>query len=68
MCFSAMDKQRLLLMEAMVRKAVALGKLRCFESTTESTDDQLRGEIHTLYLDLGKFADYADLKVRSNLP
>lgn len=60
-----MDKQRAVLIEAMVRKAVALGKLRCLENVNAgSTDDQLREEMHKLYLDLGKFADYVDLKVR----
>lgn len=63
---SAMEKQRATLVEAMARKAIAYGKLigiDLHEEGDEAQRDAWKQGLHDLYVEIGKYADYADLKV-----
>lgn len=56
----SMDKQKSCLLEAFVRKGVALSKLYLIgEDDEESPID----ELNTIYIEIGKLIDYTDLKV-----
>lgn len=60
-----MDKQKFTLLEAYVKKAVALSKLQLietFQSADESTNHSL-DELNNIYTEVGKFIDYCDAKV-----
>lgn len=65
---SVMEKQRGTLIDALVRKAVAIGKQRVLaqRASFEDTEllENLLRQIHDLYLEAGKFTDYSDSKVR----
>lgn len=62
-----MDKQKSTLLDAYVRKMIAIGKLGLLEvqSATQKELKQLytADEIDTIYTEVGKFIDYTDTKV-----
>ncbi|XP_037050800.1 tripeptidyl-peptidase 2 isoform X2 [Bradysia coprophila] len=61
-----MDKQKFTLLEAYVKKSVALSKLQLietFQSADESTNHSL-DELNNIYTEVGKFIDYYDAKVQ----
>lgn len=62
-----MDKQKSTLLDAYVRKIIALGKLGLLEakSTTQKDAKQVHtaDEIDAIYTEVGKFIDYTDPKV-----
>lgn len=63
---SNMDKQKFTLLEAYVKKAVALSKLQLietFQNTDESTTNHSLDELNNIYTEVGKFIDYCDAKV-----
>lgn len=60
-----MDKQKSTLLEAYVKKTVALSKLQLietFQNADESTNHSL-DELNNIYTEVGKFIDYCDAKV-----
>lgn len=62
-----MDKQKFTLLEAYVKKAVALSKLQLIE-TFQNTDESSSStysldELNNIYTEVGKFIDYCDAKV-----
>lgn len=63
-----MDKQKFTLLDAYVKKIIALGKLSLIEIHQNKSYAQLPytlDEIDTeIYAEVGKFSDYTDSKVR----
>lgn len=60
-----MDKQKFTLLEAYVKKSIALSKLQLietFQSADEGTNHSL-DELNNIYTEVGKFIDYCDAKV-----
>lgn len=67
-----MEKQKATLLDAYVRKVIALGKIHLMESKLGETDPLKKlsinlEDIDTLFLEVGKFIDTNDPKVSSNL-
>lgn len=65
-----MDKQKTTLLEAYVKKIIALGKLGIIEVHQNKKEAQLPytlEEINELYTEVGKFVDYTDSKVTNCL-
>lgn len=63
---SEMDKQKSTLLDAYVRKMIALGKLGLNEAQSTSQKDVKQtytDEIDAIYTEVGKFIDYTDPKV-----
>lgn len=60
-----MDKQRATLLEAYVRKAIALSKLYVIEGGANKIDngDSAMDVLNSIYTDVGKFIAYYDSKV-----
>lgn len=65
-----MDKQKIALLDAYVRKFIALGKLHLIAARLNKTELP-RGEetlpwteLDGMYTELGKFIEYHDLKVK----
>lgn len=62
-----MDKQKSTLLEAYVRKIIALGKLGLLDSQSATQKDALSAytadDIDAIYTEVGKFIDYTDPKV-----
>lgn len=61
-----MDKQKTTLLDAYVRKSIALGKLGLIEKseTNQKTSEVYDlDEFNEIYTEVGKFIDYTDLKV-----
>lgn len=66
-----MEKQKATLLDAYVRKVIALGKIYVIESTLGETDPSKRPlvnleDIDTIFLEVGKFIDTNDPKVSLN--
>lgn len=67
-----MEKQKATLLDAYVRKVIALGKIHHIESKLGETDPLKKlsinlEDIDSLFLEVGKFIDTNDPKVNSNL-
>lgn len=65
---SDMDKQKTNLLDAYVRKAIALGKINMIESKQSEADPAMKptavvDDIDAIYTEVGKFIDYFDQKV-----
>lgn len=65
-----MEKQKATLLDAYVRKVIALGKIHLIESKLGETDPSKRPsvtleDIDTIFLEVGKFIDTNDPKVSS---
>lgn len=65
-----MEKQRTTLLDAFVRKVIALGKIYLIESKLGETDSSKRPsvtleDIDTIFLEVAKFIDTNDTKVSS---
>lgn len=60
-----MERQRTTLLDAYVRKAIALGKTDVIESTKTESYSRVAvlSEMDQIYLEIGKFIDYYDPKV-----
>lgn len=63
-----MDKQKTTLLDAYVRKVIALGKIHLIESKQGETDSAKKSslnldEIDAIFVELGKFVDVTDPKV-----
>lgn len=64
-----MDKQKATLLDAYVRKFIALGKIFLIETKIAGKDPTkvdmtaLWGELDLIYTEIGKFIDYNDPKV-----
>lgn len=61
-----MDKQKSTLLDAYVKKIIALGKLGIIEIHQNKKDAKLPytlDEINEIYTEVGKFSDYTDSKV-----
>lgn len=63
-----MDKQKSNLLDAYVRKVIALGKINLTESKQAEIDSTKKptavaDDIDAIYTELGKFTDYNDQKV-----
>lgn len=63
-----MDKQKTTLLDAYIRKAIALGKLNIVESKQTEADSTktvtaVADDIDAIYNEVGKFIDYFDQKV-----
>lgn len=64
-----MDKQKSTLLEAYVRKIIAVGKLRLLEAQTQTATQKDASQLYTaedidaIYTEVGKFIDYTDPKV-----
>lgn len=68
---SEMEKQKATLLDAYVRKVIALGKIYLIELKLRETDPSKRAsvnleDIDTIFLEVGKFIDTNDPKVSSN--
>lgn len=70
--YSDMDKQRSTLLDAYVRKFIALGKIFLIETKIGGMDPTkvdmtaLWSELDQIYTEIGKFIDYNDPKVKIN--
>lgn len=67
---SEMDKQKTNLLDAYIRKAIALGKINLIELKQSEADSTKKAtavadDIETIYAEVGKFTDYFDQKVNS---
>lgn len=61
-----MDKQRSMLIDAIIRKTIAKAKLLLMEANAKAEQEvrvPMRIEVHELFIEIGKFADYSDPKV-----
>lgn len=61
-----MDKQKNLLMEAFVRKGVAISKVYVIDkiqSKEFNKETELLDELEGIYMEIGKFIDLSDLKI-----
>lgn len=64
--YSEMDKQKGTLIDAYVRKIIALGKIGLIENHQSKKEPKLPytlDDIDTIYTEVGKFIDYTDSKV-----
>lgn len=66
-----MDKQKNNLLDAYVRKTIALGKINLIESKQSEIDSPKKptavaDDIDAIYAEVGKFTDYTDQKVKLN--
>ncbi|KAJ6642678.1 Tripeptidyl-peptidase 2 [Pseudolycoriella hygida] len=61
-----MDKQKFTLLEAYVKKTVALSKLQLIKAfqDAEVNNDNSLDELNNIYTEVGKFIDYFDAKVQ----
>ena len=60
-----MDKQKQWLIEAYVKKLIALSKIRVLKSFDNNvTETDPIDEIDKIFLEVGKFTDFNDSKVR----
>lgn len=67
-----MDKQKSNLLDAYVRKVIALGKINLTELKQAEIDPNKKptavaDDIDAIYTELGKFTDYNDQKVNKNM-
>lgn len=63
---SEMDKQKATLLDAYVRKAIALGKLGLIEKSETKKESFAvfdLNEFNDIYVDVGRFIEYTDTKV-----
>jgi hypothetical protein len=61
-----MDKQKLTLLDAYVKKIIALSKLQIIDNKNKVDDNETSvslEEFDSIYTDVGKFTDYTDTKV-----
>lgn len=67
-----MDKQKTNLLDAYVRKAIALGKINMIESKQSEIDSNVKitpvtEDIDAIFIEVGKFIEYTDQKVMSSI-